>query len=177
MTDAKYCYRVQAVNSVTNSEWSDVKCITVVNPTNTPTPSKTHTPTTTPALSIPELEAIENPDKDGNYTVVWSAVENAEAYRLKEKLDGRDQDRVDQIAAPDTQLEFNDQEPGKYCYTVRAIIIDGYWSPFSAEACTTVNSPTATPAATSMLTATATATATATSTPTPTDMPAPTDIP
>lgn len=137
MSAAKYCYRVQAVNPVMDSEWSDVKCITVVNPTSTPTSSST------PGLAMPILYNIDNPDNDGNYTVQWSAVANAQEYILKEGPQAPDDTII--YRGPNTSFERSNLSPGQYCYRVRAIIPDGEWGPFSAPQCTMVVGATSTP--------------------------------
>jgi len=90
---------------------------------------------------IPVLNAIDNPDGDGAYTVSWTAAAGANSYILHERLDGGGWAEV--YSGPDTSVERTGRSDGEWCYRVRATNGDGVWS---AVACTTVGTTVAPPA-------------------------------
>ena len=140
----QYCYRVRALNAVTDSEWSTIKCTTVALPTSTPTSTPSASPTATKApegLSSPVIAPIGNADGDGNYTVSWSAVERAQEYILREGGETVEDSEII-YRGTNTSLQREELPPGRYCYWVRGIIVGGEWGPWSEKQCTEIVHPT-----------------------------------
>lgn len=85
------------------------------------------------APETPVLNAIDNPDSDGAYTVSWTAAAGASGYILHERLNSGGWAEV--YSGPNTSVERTGHSDGEWCYRVRAANGDGVWS---AVACTEV---------------------------------------
>jgi hypothetical protein len=103
----------------------------------------------------PVLNAINNSDGDGNYTVSWSASAFATGYLLQEDDNDAFSSPETRYSGPATSWNAAGQAAGAYTYRVQASNAWGA-SAWSNPASVIVASPTRTP--TSILTATATAT-------------------
>ena len=64
-----YYYRVRASNEYGNSAWSETRSITVIHPPE-----------------APMLEPVVSPDIDGNFTLRWAAILDADNYTLEESV-------------------------------------------------------------------------------------------
>lgn len=82
----------------------------------------------------PTLNAIDNPDGDGSYTVSWSAVAEAAGYTLHERLNSGGWGEI--YNGPNTSLARAGQEDGQWCYRVRTTNGPSEWS---GVVCTTVS--------------------------------------
>ena len=125
--DGTWCYRVKAVNSDGESEWSEVEC-TIVDTTPAPPP-------------IPNLYAISNVDGDGNFSVHWSIVPGAESYELQEQYYNGGWSTI--YTGGSTNQNLSGRVDGSWCYRVRASNSGGS-SNWSSIECTIV-SPTLDP--------------------------------
>ena len=110
--------------------------------TNTPDHAETSTSTPTatntvpaPQLPAPSIYDIDNGDKDGNFTVAWTAVAGAEYYKLKQNYNDTTWDTA--YEGPALSINRSNMAPGEYCYRVRAFNSGGN-SEWSADKCTTV---------------------------------------
>ncbi len=126
-------------------------------PTETPTATATTAPTNTPSpsatstlapgeLAAPVITAIENDDHDGDFVVSWTAVDNAEVYRVSENFNDTTWQSI--YRGPLLSVNRNNMPDGPYCYRVRAINAETA-SEWSTAVCTTtgdVPTPTSTPA-------------------------------
>jgi hypothetical protein len=141
-------------------------------------------------VPAPILYDIDNADGDGNYMVEWSAVLDADDYRLHEIIDGSASWEL-VFTGTDTSFSRSNMPEGQHCYHVRALQGETL-SPWSEDKCTIVSdappeatststlTPTATeqtPLPTSSSTSTPTSSATATSTATATNTPTATPRP
>ena len=99
-----YYYRVKASNSCGDSGWSSARSVTV----------QSLTPDT------PVLNAISNPDGDGNYTVSWSAASRAETYTLQEDDNSGFTTPATPYSGTGTFWNASGKAPGTYYYRVRA---------------------------------------------------------
>jgi len=111
-------------------------------------------------VPAPVLYDIDNADGDGNYMIEWSAVLDADDYRLHENIDGSASWEL-VFTGTDTSFSRSNMPDGQYCYRVRAIQGETL-SPWSEDKCTTVGEPPPEPTATDTPTITSTPTATAT---------------
>jgi len=71
-----------------------------------------------PIPDAPTLQAIENDDGDGDYTVEWSQQEHADQYELQQSIDSEGWSPV--YTGPDTSRDFLDMSVATYSYRVRA---------------------------------------------------------
>lgn len=117
----EWCYQVRATNVAGNSNWSGSKCATVVVK-----PAK------------PVLNAIDNSDLDGNYTVSWTAVPGTSEYRLQERLNGGNWETL--FHSPVLTYNATNQAEGEWCYRLRTENAAGE-SDWSSPVCTTVLFP------------------------------------
>lgn len=136
LADGQYCYRVMALNPVTDSEWSATKCTTVSSATSTPAATSTTAPG---GLAAPAIFEIANSDGDGNFTLEWSPVPDADEYIVREAFNDVPPNDFIVYRGPDTRLDRTDMAAGQYCYRVRAIILGGEWGPWSDTSCVNVN--------------------------------------
>jgi hypothetical protein len=85
-----------------------------------------------PIPGKPWLDAINNPDGDGNYTVRWGTAALAEGYELQEQWESGSWFTA--YSGPATQVMLEDRPPGKYGYRCRAQNSWGYgpWSNLQA---------------------------------------------
>jgi hypothetical protein len=94
-------YRVRASNAAGYGAWSNSESVSVI-----------------PAA--PVLQAIDNPDRDGEYLVDWNSATGATSYHLEED------DNPDFISPTvlytggDSQYQVSEQEIGRWYYRVRA---------------------------------------------------------
>jgi uncharacterized repeat protein (TIGR01451 family) len=70
---------------------------------------------------VPTLDPLPGLDCDGLYTVSWSAVQGASAYRLQEAADCTFADAVQIYEGAETFHTVTGQAVGSYCYRVRAL--------------------------------------------------------
>jgi hypothetical protein len=73
-----------------------------------------------PDLGTPELDAINNPDGDGAYTVRWSAVAGATEYVLQEAKRSDFSDAAQVYRGGNTARTISGRGPTRYYYRVRA---------------------------------------------------------
>ncbi|MGC9332810.1 MAG: S8 family serine peptidase, partial [Anaerolineae bacterium] len=73
----------------------------------------------------PALNAISNPDGDGNYTLRWSEVPLASSYTLEEDDSGAFASPTVRYIGLSREYAITDQEPGPWYYRVRAAGIGG----------------------------------------------------
>jgi hypothetical protein len=73
-----------------------------------------------PPSSPPVLDAISNPDGDGNYTVRWSTVSRATNYTLEEDDNANLSSPTTVYAGPDTSKPITGKDVGTYYYRVKA---------------------------------------------------------
>lgn len=111
-------YRVQASNPSGNSNWSEVRAVTV-------------------KPDAPILSDIANPDGDDDYTVAWSDVNAADSYTLQEDTSSSFSSPMTLYTGPATQYDVVNQPGGTWHYRVRASNAGGD-SPWSNVATTTV---------------------------------------
>ena len=111
-----YCYRVSAVYVDGSSGWSNEHCTSVL-----------------PAM--PVLEAIDNADGDGSFSLRWTEVHDDYAYRIYESFNNVGFEEVDITFS--NQYEVFDKAVGTWCYRVQAVY-ESLDSPLSAPRCTTV---------------------------------------
>lgn len=104
-------YRVLASNSGGDSPWSNIEWVGV-------------------CPAAPELEAISNPDGNGDYLVDWNDVSGAAGYELEEDDNINFDSPVSRYQGTNTQLEVMGQAVGSWYYRVRAFNAAGYggWS-------------------------------------------------
>jgi thermitase len=102
--DGTWYYRVLAFNWAGNSPWSNSQSTMVGSL----------------PLSAPTMEAISNPDGDGNYQVNWSSVDGATSYTLEESADPWFSVPTVVYADTATQFSVSDQPKGTWFYRVRA---------------------------------------------------------
>ena len=101
-----YYYRVFAIGQSANSAYSNIQSVTV---------------NASPAsLGSPLLSEVVNLDRDGNYFVAWSAVENATSYILEESKDPSFSTFVAVYKGLNTRKEFKLKADGTYYYRVKA---------------------------------------------------------
>jgi len=79
-----------------------------------------------PIPDTPVLNAISNPDIDGNYTVSWNAAYLAITYTLQEDDNTSFSSPTIRYTGPMTSWNANDQAAGVYYYQVKAN--NGRWS-------------------------------------------------
>ncbi len=73
-----------------------------------------------PIPDAPVLNAIDNPDNDGNYTVSWQAAYLADTYTLQEATNPGFAGAVTRYSGTGTSWSAVDQPVGTYYYRVRA---------------------------------------------------------
>ncbi len=95
--EGTYYYRVRASNTAGDSDWSTVQSVRVGPP------------------DTPVLNAIDNDDGDGNYTVSWIAATLAQTYNLQENNKDLDLD-----SESGTSKLIRGRDIGTYVYRVRA---------------------------------------------------------
>lgn len=118
--DNEYCYRVRASNSTSLGPWSNIKCTTVSS-----------------GLVAPEMDIIQNADRDYNFPVSWSAVSGATYYELQQ--DESEDEWLTIYSDSDTQFNVTAPDWGFWCYRVRAWNAAGS-SEWSNEECAIVDS-------------------------------------
>ncbi|MBN1889177.1 MAG: DUF11 domain-containing protein [Thermoflexales bacterium] len=113
-TAGTWYYRVKASNPLGDSPWSN-SVSTVVVP---------------PGLDTPVLNAIDNADRDGNYTLDWLAVSGALTYTLQEASTATFSNPSVRYAGPDLQYVISEQRGGTWHYRVKATNNSSYsaWS-------------------------------------------------
>jgi subtilisin family serine protease len=97
-------YRVRAIASTGNSDWSNVESTTV--------------PTTT--LGVPVMDNIDNADEDGDYLITWTSVPSATTYTLEESSDRYFANTSELYSGGQTQFAIEGRSPGYWHYRVRA---------------------------------------------------------
>jgi len=115
-SDGIYYYRVRASNATSNSPWSEVRWIEVIHPPG-----------------IPQIQAISFPDIDGNYTVSWLSVSNAENYTLEEDNNSEFTSLIQLYSGTNVSFNVTDRPDGSFYYRVRAVNAAGNssWSSMS----------------------------------------------
>lgn len=73
-------------------------------------------------IPAPTLQAISNPDGDGNYTVAWSAVAGASAYVLEESANAAFSSPSVVYNGPNTSQGITGKSAGTYYYRVRSVV-------------------------------------------------------
>jgi len=73
-----------------------------------------------PIPAVPVLNAIDNPNGYGEYTVSWSSAERAISYILQESTDGGFSDAVQVYSDTHTSTILSDRGPTRYYYRVQA---------------------------------------------------------
>ena len=73
-----------------------------------------------PIPTTPTLNAINNPDGQGSYTVDWTSAERATTYILEESGDNRFSDPVEVYSGTSTSITLSDRGPTRYYYRVKA---------------------------------------------------------
>jgi hypothetical protein len=73
-----------------------------------------------PTLETPVLNAIDNPDGDGNYAVSWSAVASASTYTLEEDDNGSFSSPITAYSGSGTSAAISGRDVGMYYYRVKA---------------------------------------------------------
>lgn len=83
-----------------------------------------------PVPEVPVLNAIDNADGDGNYTVNWNAAVLADTYALQESTNATFSSPTVRYAGPDTTWSASGKAPGRYYYRVKASNVwgDSGWS-------------------------------------------------
>ena len=83
-----------------------------------------------PVPEVPVLNAIDNADGDGNYTVNWNTAALADTYTLQESAIATFSSPTVRYAGPDTTWLASGKAPGRYYYRVKASNVwgDGGWS-------------------------------------------------
>jgi hypothetical protein len=98
-----YYYRVRANNSWGHSGWSNIRQVTVLSPPGRPT-----------------LNPISNSDGDGNYTVSWNTVAQAQTYVLQEDDNASFSSPSTRYTGSGTSWHASGKAPGTYHYRVKA---------------------------------------------------------
>ncbi len=73
-----------------------------------------------PVPGVPALQAIDNADGRGDYTVAWSAADRADGYVLQEAVDAGFATAQELYAGPDVAHSVSGRGPGRYYYRVAA---------------------------------------------------------
>ena len=102
------------------------------------TPKKVYLPLVVKSLPAPVLNAINNADGDGNYTVSWNAVVGATSYTLEEDDNATFTSPTTQYNAAGTSWNAAGKAAATYHYRVQASNSGGN-SGWSATQSTTVN--------------------------------------
>jgi hypothetical protein len=102
MAAGTYYYRLRAWGPTGGSEWSSPRAVTVLLPGN------------------PTLRPIDNADRDGSYTVSWSASARANNYVLQEDTDPGFASPTRVYQGSDTSWDATGKTAGTYYYRVRA---------------------------------------------------------
>lgn len=97
-------YRVLATSVAGSSAWSNTRS-TSVDP---------------PPLDAPSLQSIVNGNKDGDYSVEWTAVVSATSYVLEQSASRFFLGATVVYSGPMTEKTFTDQPGGTWYYRVRA---------------------------------------------------------
>ena len=84
------------------------------------TPKKVYLPLVVKSLPAPVLNAIDNADGDGNYTVSWNAVVGATSYTLEEDDNATFTSPTTQYNAAGTSWNAAGKAVGTYYYRVKA---------------------------------------------------------
>ncbi len=102
--DGMYYYRVRASNATSNSPWSNVEHIQVINP---------------PAE--PLFNPINLLDADGNYTLSWSNITNAYRYELEESQDVYFTTPIQLYSGLNITFMVFDRPDGLFHYRIRSM--------------------------------------------------------
>lgn len=97
-----FYYRVRAEGPTGPSPYSNVQPVTVLPP------------------DTPILNPIDNADRDGNYTVSWTATARATGYTLQEATNASFSNAVTVFSGPQTSWPATNKAGGTYYYRVRA---------------------------------------------------------
>ncbi|MBU1751784.1 MAG: hypothetical protein KKA73_29255, partial [Chloroflexi bacterium] len=110
-TTGRWYYRVRASNAGGDSAWSGTQDVGV-------------------CPAAPVLNAVSNPECDGDYTVDWGAVTGAISYTLEEDDNAAFTSPSVVYAGSDTDYAFSGQTTGRWYYRVKATnaIGDSAWS-------------------------------------------------
>jgi hypothetical protein len=87
----------------------------------------------------PALAPIDNPDRDGKYTVSWSRLADVEGYELQEDMSAAFANALSFYTGLET-ASYGSQGPGTWYYQVRARNCRG-WGPWSATRSVVVEEP------------------------------------
>ncbi len=88
------------------------------------------------SLDTPPLNAIDNSDGDGNYTVDWPEVSDATGYKLQERRNSGNWSQV--YNGSNTSVNRSNRSDGEWCYRAKAYN-NSVESDWSAVECTTVS--------------------------------------
>jgi hypothetical protein len=97
-----YYYRVQGLNTWAYGPYSNVEAVTVLPP------------------ETPTLNAIDNGDGDGNYTVTWSGAARASSYTLQEDTESNFPSPTTVYEGGSLSWSATNKAPGTYYYHVKA---------------------------------------------------------
>ena len=118
-----YYYRVHASNSYGNSAWSEVRSIRVVHPPETPM-----------------LEPIVSPDTDGNFTIRWNSILDADNYILEESVQLNFTSSITLYHGANTFFNIANRTDGNYYYRLKALN-EGGNSSWSTTSITVIHLP------------------------------------
>ncbi|MDD4308485.1 MAG: fibronectin type III domain-containing protein, partial [Thermoplasmata archaeon] len=113
MSEGLYWYRTKANNSVRTTEWSGAHSVMVV-----------YVPI------APDISQLLSPNTDGNYTISWSVVNNANNYTLEESNISDFSAYTTIYIGGNTSFDMIDKPNGQYYYRVKATNLagDSSWS-------------------------------------------------
>jgi len=86
-------------------------------------------------IDPPTMQSIANQDGDGEYNVLWTAVDGGELYELQENIDEAGWAQLQY--STDLDAVVTGRDPGSHCYRIRAIA-DDVRSVWSNVECTVV---------------------------------------
>ena len=79
-------------------------------------------PLVTKPISAPTLQAIDNPDNDGAYTLIWTSVSGATSYTLQEDDNVGFTSPATAYSGSSTSHGVSGKSVGTYYYRVRAVV-------------------------------------------------------